>query len=91
MRAGSLTVEVLERNFKYWLKKAITEGVSPPSETGLDVDVLRLIGRVASSWPAINGKAVDAARQAFSDQLDGSASARREAAWDAYLREKLNG
>lgn len=90
-RSSAPTAKEIERNFKHWLKKAMTEGLNPPSETGMDHIVLRAIERVASSWPAINERAVVAARQALSDQLDGTHARNELAEWDAYLREKLNG
>ncbi|AYF76576.1 hypothetical protein D7D52_25280 [Nocardia yunnanensis] len=64
------------------------EGRGGRSETGLDQETRSALSAIARAYPDVTDEHVEAARQAFSGQLDGSNAARRRAELDRKLAER---
>ena len=67
----TFTADVLRQNFERALKKALTEGVPAPSDSGLEYEVEKALIAVALAYPKVAGlEAI--ARKAFDEQLQGN-------------------
>ncbi|WP_067819081.1 hypothetical protein [Nocardia inohanensis] len=84
MRRGHPTKEQLHESFDRVLSMVLT-GVGVPSSSGLDPETTEALWAIAKSYPAITEDLVDAARRAFTGQLDGSNTARWRTARDRRL------
>ncbi|MGW4529517.1 hypothetical protein ACWEOI_01065 [Nocardia sp. NPDC004340] len=87
MRHGYPGKEQLKLNFDNALAQVL-DGRGVRTETGLDIETRAALMAVARAHPNATDELVDAARQAFSGQLDGSNAAHRRAELDRKLAER---
>ncbi|MGI5219432.1 hypothetical protein [Nocardia sp. CA-290969] len=86
MRLNHPTREELIQNFDAELE-SVCSGGGLRSETGLDMETDEALWAIARAYPEVSDELVEAARQAFAGQLDGSNTVRHREELARQLEE----